>query len=107
MIELPIWVFLTGLASLVTTVVVAVWRLRGFAAEQDKLQSEHDAHEDICSHRYHEIEQQGKQLERRIDERHDALVKVSDERHNENRERLQTIESMVRQVLIRQGHADA
>jgi hypothetical protein len=107
MIELPIWVFVTGLAGFLSIFGAAVWRTRGFAAdnaealaairadvatlvaglttEQTRLQSEHEAHEDICALRYAQIAERAATLEHRLDERHTALVQATDERHRENR----------------------
>ena len=96
MIELPIWVFLTGLAGFLSIFGAAVWRLRGFSAdvadlasalraEQARLQSEHEAHEDICALRYKAIEDGAVALARLTTYRHDELVKATDERHRENR----------------------
>lgn len=55
--------------------------LFGMKADQSAIRARHEAHEKICSERYSAIEKQ-----------HRQLVKVSDERHEENRERLQGID---------------
>lgn len=110
MIEIPIWAFLTGLATILTVFGGAMWRLRGFAATQDAtkmeasadvatLKSEHKAHEDICALRYQAIEQRAASLERRIDERHVALEKATDDRHRETRDRFDSIESKLDRLL--------
>lgn len=112
MIELPIWVFITGLAGFLSIFGAAVWRLRGFSAdvaelasalraEQARLQSEHDAHEDICALRYAQIERSSKESERRLDERHEALVEATDERHRENRANFQEIANKLDRLLTK------
>lgn len=96
MVELPIWVLLTGLAGILSTFGAGIWRLRGFSAdvaelaaalraEQARLQSEHEGHEDICALRYKAIEESAQALARLTTDRHEALVKATDERHRENR----------------------
>lgn len=111
MIELPIWVFITGFIGVLSIFGAAVWRLRGFSAdvadliaalkvEQARLQSEHDAHEDICSLRYQAIEARSAGLERRIDERHAALVIATDERHRENRANFAELGNKLDRLLL-------
>ena len=55
-----------------------------------RLQYRHTAHEDLCAQRYKSIEAT-----------HAQLVKVSDERHQENRERLQSLDEKMDRVLDR------
>lgn len=112
MIELPIWVFLTGLGGVLSIFGAAVWRLRGFSAdvaelaaalraEQGRLQSEHDAHEDICALRYAGIEQSQRALTQRLDERHQALVQATDDRHRENRANFSELASKLDRLLAK------
>jgi len=125
MIELPIWVFLTGLGGFLAVFGAAVWRLRGFAAdvadiaaviradvaeraacleaEQAKLQSEHHAHEDICAYRYKAIEEAAKALERRMEEQRVALVQATDERHRENRANFAELANKLDRLLTAKG----
>lgn len=94
------------IAALVTALVTAAgavvaivlrlvtWTLDRWAVDvknrQDGLEQEHQAHEDICGERYASIE-----------EKHAQIVKVSDERHKENLERLNRMEHKIDQLLVR------
>lgn len=72
-VTVDIWAALGGLAVLATAIG---WLVR--------LQGRQQAHEDLCAERY-----------KHIASTHDQLVKVSDERHQENLERLEEIRDLL------------
>ena len=76
-VQVDIWALLGGLAVLASAIAWLV-----------KLQSRQQGHEDLCAERYKAIEASS-----------DQLVKVSDERHAENRERLENLDERI-------GHVD-
>lgn len=63
---------------------------RSITRRQDELEHDHAAHEDLCGERY-----------KAIAEQHHQLVKVSDERHCENRDRLESMEAKLDLLLTR------
>jgi hypothetical protein len=72
-VQVDIWALLGGIAVMATGIA---WLVR--------LQGRQEGHEDICAERYKQIEESNRQL-----------VKVSDERHTENRERLDGIDNRI------------
>ena len=76
-VQVDIWALIGGIAIIATGIA---WLVR--------LQSSQQGHEDVCAERYEQIEKT-----------HAQLVKVSDERHTENRDRLNGIDERI-------GHLD-
>ncbi len=69
-----------------------VWRLAAFYRRQEALEREHKAHEDVCAERYQRIEQT-----------HALLVKTTDERHEETRDALTSIDEKLTTILTNLG----
>ena len=79
---------IVSIVSVITTLILVGWQLRGFQARQDATDARLESHERICSERY-----------KRIEEAQEDHVDVSNERHAENRERLENIDSKIDQLL--------
>ena len=73
------WTTIGGLAVVASAIA---WLVR--------LQMLHQSHEKICAERY-----------QHISETHEQLVKVSDERHEENRDRLESIDHKIDLLISR------
>ena len=72
-VQVDIWALLGGVAVMASGIA---WLVR--------LQSRQEGHEDICAERY-----------KQIADNRDQDVKVNDERHSENRDRLDGIEGRI------------
>jgi hypothetical protein len=84
--QVELWQLIGALgvfASAIAWLVALQWK-------QKVQEAQHKAHEDLCARRYSQIEVT-----------HAQLVKVSDERHNENREWLERLDEKMDRLLAR------
>jgi len=72
-VQVDVWALLGGIAVIATAIA---WLVR--------LQGRQQGHEDLCAERYE-----------RIADTHEQLQKISDERHRENRDRLDGIDERI------------
>ncbi len=85
--HIEVWQFLVGMVSILTAFGASVaWLVR--------LHSRQEGHEDVCERRYTEIANNFAQL-----------VKVSDQRHEETRDALSTIDDKLTAMLTSGGRS--